>query len=82
MSRINRAPVSISNIKTQLAGKAENAVVAVVGSVVDDERLLDLPKVTVAGLRFSSSVRERITKVLFTFLLYSDSPGWWSLPHF
>lgn len=64
MSRINRAPVSLSNIKRHLAGKPEKTIVVVVGSVVDDERLLEVPKATVAGLRFSSSARERITKVL------------------
>jgi len=62
MSRINRAPVSLSKIKKHSAGKPDNTIITVVGSVVDDERLLEVPKVTVAGLRFSSSVRERITK--------------------
>jgi large subunit ribosomal protein L18e len=63
MSRINRAPVSLSNIKKHTDGKPDSTIVVVVGTVVDDERLLDVPKVNVCGLRFSTSVKERITKV-------------------
>uniref|UniRef100_A0A6B2LLC5 Large ribosomal subunit protein uL15/eL18 domain-containing protein n=1 Tax=Arcella intermedia TaxID=1963864 RepID=A0A6B2LLC5_9EUKA len=63
MSRINRPPVSLSKIANNLK-KANNdkLVVAVVGTVTNDERLLEVPKVNVAALRFTSSARARITK--------------------
>jgi large subunit ribosomal protein L18e len=62
MSRIHRPPVSLSNLSRHLAGKPENTIAVVVGSVVDDERFLEVPKVNVCALRFSTSVKERITK--------------------
>jgi large subunit ribosomal protein L18e len=36
--------------------------VVIVGTVTDDVRLLDLPKVTVAALRFTETARARILK--------------------
>eukprot|EP01126_Amoeba_proteus_P022850 TRINITY_DN22_c0_g2_i1.p1 TRINITY_DN22_c0_g2~~TRINITY_DN22_c0_g2_i1.p1 ORF type:complete len:115 (+),score=15.53 TRINITY_DN22_c0_g2_i1:81-425(+) len=62
MSRINRPPVSVSKIQ-KYAKKADNLIVTVVGSVVDDERLVKVDKLNVCALRFSRSARERITKV-------------------
>eukprot|EP01126_Amoeba_proteus_P022845 TRINITY_DN22_c0_g1_i1.p1 TRINITY_DN22_c0_g1~~TRINITY_DN22_c0_g1_i1.p1 ORF type:complete len:184 (-),score=24.75 TRINITY_DN22_c0_g1_i1:151-702(-) len=61
MSRINRPPVSVSKIQ-KYAKKADNLIVTVVGSVVDDERLVKVDKLNVCALRFSRSARERITK--------------------
>ncbi len=34
----------------------------VVGTVTDDKRLLEVPKLTVAALRFTETARARITK--------------------
>ena len=67
MSRINRPPVSISRIiaktATESAKKAyEGKTVAVVGTITDDNRLHEVPKISVAALRFTSTARARIEK--------------------
>lgn len=59
MSRINRPPVSISRITGQFKGQEEKIVV-VVGTITDDNRLLQVPKMTVAALRFTATARARI----------------------
>ena len=60
-SRTNRPPLSLSKIVKHLGAKADRTVV-VVSTVTDDERVLDMPKVNVAALRFTESARARITK--------------------
>lgn len=59
MSRINRPPVSISRIASNIKEDDKRTVV-VVGTITDDNRLLTVPKVTVAALRFTSTARARI----------------------
>lgn len=54
-----RYPISLSRIVKNL-GKAQGKIVVVVATVVDDKRLLDLPKLTVCGLKFTESARKRI----------------------
>ncbi|KAJ3113954.1 60S ribosomal protein L18 [Phlyctochytrium bullatum] len=61
MSRINRPPVSVSRISKFLAGK-EDKIAVVVGTVTDDVRLLEVPKLTVAALRVTQGAREKIIK--------------------
>lgn len=65
MSRINRPPVSISRIVaktgTETAQKAyKGQTVAIVGTVTDDNRMLKVPKLSVAAFRFTASARARI----------------------
>jgi len=63
MSRINRPPVSISNLIRNSPEKIDEKLIhVVVGTVTDDERFLDVPKLTVAALRFTQSARARIIK--------------------
>merc|ERR1711937_328521 len=59
-SRINRPPISISKIAQLLKGA--DKIVVFVGTVTDDIRLLDVPKMTVAALKFTETARARITK--------------------
>lgn len=59
MSKINRPPVSLSRIVTNIA-KDEKRTIVVVGTVTDDNRLLTFPKLTVAALRFTATARARI----------------------
>lgn len=59
MSRINRPPVSISRLVAN-AGKEEKRTIVVVGTVTDDNRLLEVPKLSVAALRFTATARARI----------------------
>ena len=59
-SRTTRAPVSTSRLMLALKGKKENQIAVVVGTITDDSRLLDVPKMSVAALRFTRRARERI----------------------
>ena len=65
MSKINRPPVSLSRIN-RLVGHEESKTVGktivVVGTVTDDNRLYDVPKMTVCALRFTATARARIEK--------------------
>ena len=60
-SRTNRPPLSLSKIIKHL-GKKQDRVAVCVGTVTDDERVLDMPKLNVAALRFTEAARARITK--------------------
>ncbi|XP_057612105.1 60S ribosomal protein L18-like [Chionomys nivalis] len=64
MSRTNRPPLSLSRMirKMKLPGR-ENKTTVVVGTVTDDVRILDVPKLKVCALRVSSRARSRILKV-------------------
>merc|ERR1719263_1220006 len=59
-SRVNRPPISISKIAQLLKG--QDKIVVSVATVTDDNRLLDVPKMTIAALRFTESARARIVK--------------------
>ena len=59
-SRVNRPPLSLSKLAKLLKGQEKIAVV--VGTVTDDARLLDVPKINVAALRFTETARARIVK--------------------
>ncbi|CAG8575878.1 14707_t:CDS:2 [Funneliformis caledonium] len=61
MSRVNRPPMSISRIVRNLSDKTDKTAV-VVGTVTDDKRVLEVPKITVAALRITKSAKERILK--------------------
>jgi large subunit ribosomal protein L18e len=61
MSRINNAPISVSRLARYMKGK-EDKIAVVVGTVTDDPRLLEVPAVKVAALRFTETVRARIVK--------------------
>ncbi|KAF4977736.1 hypothetical protein FZEAL_5784 [Fusarium zealandicum] len=61
MSKINRPPVSLSRIVGNISKEeGEKRTVVVVGTITDDNRLLQFPKVTVAALRFTATARARI----------------------
>ncbi|KAL1903311.1 hypothetical protein Sste5346_000596 [Sporothrix stenoceras] len=62
MSRINRPPVSLSRIAANTRnGDSAKKTIVVVGTVTDDNRLLTVPKVQVAALRFTATARARLT---------------------
>ncbi|KAI1778276.1 solute carrier family 25 member 42 [Hypoxylon cercidicola] len=60
MSRMNRPPVSLSRVKGQISKDQEGKIVVVVGTITDDNRLLEVPKVSIAALRFTATARARI----------------------
>lgn len=55
---MNRPPVSISRIVKYLP--ETNPIVVVVGSITNDVRIVEMPQVTVAALRFTAAARTRI----------------------
>ena len=61
MSRINNPPLSISRLSRFLRGKEKKTAV-IVGTVTNDSRLLDIPVLTIAALRFTEQARARIVK--------------------
>lgn len=65
-SRINRPPLSVSRIARQVSksNKAytDKHTVVTVGAVTDDARIVDLPKLSIAALRFTRTARARIEK--------------------
>ncbi|CCF56272.1 hypothetical protein KAFR_0A08380 [Kazachstania africana CBS 2517] len=63
LSKINRPPVSISRISKALKQDgASSKTIVIVGTVTDDARIFELPKATVAALRFTAGARARIVK--------------------
>jgi len=65
MSKINRPPVSVSRIVASAASEqsskeTKDKTIVVVGAVTDDNRLLTVPKLSVAALRFTATARARI----------------------
>ena len=67
-SRINRSPVSLSKLAKQASQKrfaemeknGQEVIFAVVGSVTDDARLMEVPAMRVCALKFTEKARERI----------------------
>lgn len=52
--------MSLSRIAANLNKSTENKTVVVVGTITDDARLLEMPKVTIAALRFTATAKARI----------------------
>jgi len=61
MSKVNRPPLSVSRISKLMAGQ-ESKVAVLVGTVTDDVRITELPKLTICALRFTAGARARILK--------------------
>ena len=67
MSRINRPPMSLSRVVSagahpQQPADHEGKTIVVIGTITDDNRLLEVPKVSIAALRFTATARARIEK--------------------
>lgn len=59
---MNRPPLSLSKlIKHHEKKPYQGQPAVVVATVTDDERILEVPKMTVAALRFTEAARARIT---------------------
>lgn len=59
MSRINNPPISISRL-ARFMRKNEGKTAVIVGAVTNDSRLLKVPQLTIAALRFTQDARARI----------------------
>ncbi|KAF4574539.1 ribosomal protein eL18 family protein [Pleurotus pulmonarius] len=62
LSKINRPPISLSRIvkETSSTPDRDSKIIVTVGTVTDDIRLLEVPKLTIAALRFTRAAKERI----------------------
>ncbi|KAG2071859.1 60S ribosomal protein L18 [Suillus decipiens] len=62
LSKINRPPLSLSRIVKETAATPDrdSKVIVVVGTITDDVRLVEVPKLSVAALRFTRAAKERI----------------------
>jgi large subunit ribosomal protein L18e len=61
MSKTNRPPLSLSKVVKFMKGK-EQKIGVVVGTITDDVRLYEVPKLTLCALRFTETARARIIK--------------------
>jgi len=62
-SRVNRYPLSIKAVSKFLAREGNDGKTAVaVGTITDDVRYLNVPKMSVCALRFTDTARARILK--------------------
>lgn len=61
MSRVNKAPISLSRLKRFMECK-NGKIGVIVGSVMDDTRVYELPPMKVTALRFTETARARIEK--------------------
>merc|ERR1711972_677255 len=61
MSRINRPPMSLARLVRKMKGDARaNKTAVVVGTITNDVRLLEVPKLKICALRVTESARARI----------------------
>jgi large subunit ribosomal protein L18e len=61
MSKINQPPLSLSKLVHFMEGK-EDKIAVLVGTVTDDVRLMEVPKLRVVALRVTETARARILK--------------------
>ncbi|KAJ3118809.1 hypothetical protein HK098_005831 [Nowakowskiella sp. JEL0407] len=61
MSRTNKPPMSISKLVRYMTGK-EDKIAVLVGTITDDVRILEIPKLTICALRVTQAARARIVK--------------------
>ena len=62
-SRVTRYPISVSKLlKHADSDEKKGKILVIVGKVLDDERLLELPKLRVCALQFSEAARNKIVK--------------------
>ena len=67
-SRVNRSPVSLSRIVKyaqkkyvqEMETNGQEVVFAVIGTVTEDQRILNLPALRICALKFTEKARERI----------------------
>lgn len=63
MSKINRPPISIARIVRSMKKPGREGLTAViVGTVTDDARIWELPKLSICALRVTEKARARILK--------------------
>ncbi|KAF2546170.1 hypothetical protein F2Q70_00023944 [Brassica cretica] len=61
MSKVNKAPLSLSRLVEFMTGK-EDKIAVLVGTITDDLRVHEIPAIKVTALRFSERARASIEK--------------------
>lgn len=61
MSKMNRPPLSLSKLAEFMKGK-EDKLAVIVGTITDDVRLFEVPKLRVCAMRLTETARARILK--------------------
>ena len=59
-SRSNKPPISIKTIAKHIAKSGEDKTAVICGSVTDDVRFLEVPKLTICALRFTATAKARV----------------------
>ncbi|CAD6242409.1 GSCOCG00009487001-RA-CDS [Cotesia congregata] len=63
MSKINRPPISLARVvRFMKKPNREGCIAVIVGTVTDDARIFECPKMTVCALRVTAKARGRILK--------------------
>lgn len=63
MSRIHRPVLSLQKVSRLMKSRGkEGSIAVIIGSVTDDLRLLEVPKLRICALRVTERARERIAK--------------------
>ncbi|XP_043501678.1 uncharacterized protein LOC122523838 isoform X3 [Polistes fuscatus] len=63
MSKIHRPPISLARVVRFMKKPGhENCIAVIVGTVTDDARIFEIPKLTVCALRITEKARGRILK--------------------
>lgn len=63
MSNINKPPISLARLVRLMKKPGRDGLTAViVGTVTDDTRIFEVPKLTVCALRVTEKARARILK--------------------
>merc|ERR1712080_744351 len=60
-SNVNRYPISVSRLVKLTRESNQGKTLCIIGNVLNDERLITVPKMTVCALRFTTGARARIT---------------------
>ena len=58
-SQINKPPMSLSHVYSTLR---ENEIAVVVAKITNDDRFLEVPKMTICALGFTATARARLEK--------------------
>ncbi|KAF0990496.1 hypothetical protein HZS_5284, partial [Henneguya salminicola] len=73
VNKINRPPVSVSTLSRLASSPAnENKIMVIVGTVLDDDRFHEVPKMTVCALRFSEDARAKILAADGTLMTFDQ----------
>lgn len=64
LSKVNRPPISLSRLAKETASTPDldSKIIVSVSTVTDDVRLTEVPRLSVAALRFTRAAKDRIIK--------------------